>query len=118
MDDSEQRRQGSDFVPNDSVEIIAAPLRTGPLPAPRPRIKMAFEHDDVYKPLPCYQVMVVNHFHSHLNEELISPSIGKCTLPFAEPVGFPCLPEAGYSLHLTPWGILLCETPCVAFLRC
>jgi hypothetical protein len=30
---------------------------------------MAFTHDDVYKPLPGYQVMV-SHFHFHLNEEL------------------------------------------------
>lgn len=29
----------------------------------------AFTHDDVYKPLPGYQVMV-SHFHFHLNEEL------------------------------------------------
>jgi hypothetical protein len=30
---------------------------------------MAFTHDDVYKPLPGYQVMV-SHFHFHFNEEL------------------------------------------------
>jgi hypothetical protein len=30
---------------------------------------MAFTHDDVYKPMPGYQVMV-SHFHFHLNEEL------------------------------------------------
>ncbi|HWB82848.1 MAG TPA: hypothetical protein VG675_01825 [Bryobacteraceae bacterium] len=30
---------------------------------------MAFTHDDVYKPLPGYQVLV-SHFHFHLNEEL------------------------------------------------
>jgi hypothetical protein len=30
---------------------------------------MALTHDDVYKPLPGYQVMV-SHFHFHLNEEL------------------------------------------------
>jgi hypothetical protein len=29
----------------------------------------AFTHDDVYKPLPGYQVMV-SHFHFHMNEEL------------------------------------------------
>jgi hypothetical protein len=33
------------------------------------RAVMAFTHDDVYKPLPGYQVMV-SHFHFHLNEEL------------------------------------------------
>jgi hypothetical protein len=30
---------------------------------------MAFTHDDVYRPLPGYQVMV-SHFHFHFNEEL------------------------------------------------
>src|ERR1039458_9402220 len=30
---------------------------------------MAFTHDDVYKPMPGYQVMV-SHFHFHMNEEL------------------------------------------------
>src|SRR5580658_2990549 len=30
---------------------------------------MAFTHDDVYKPMPGYEVMV-SHFHFHLNEEL------------------------------------------------
>jgi hypothetical protein len=30
---------------------------------------MAFTHDDVYKPLPGYKVMV-SHFHFHLNEQL------------------------------------------------
>jgi hypothetical protein len=30
---------------------------------------MAFTHDDVYKPMPGYQVMV-SHFHFHFNEEL------------------------------------------------
>ena len=33
------------------------------------RAVSAFTHDDVYKPLPGYQVMV-SHFHFHLNEEL------------------------------------------------
>ena len=30
---------------------------------------MAFTHDDIYKPMPGYQVMV-SHFHFHFNEEL------------------------------------------------
>src|SRR5450759_6041538 len=30
---------------------------------------MAYTHDDVYKPLPGYKVMV-SHFHFHLNEQL------------------------------------------------
>ena len=30
---------------------------------------MAFTHDDVYKPVPGYKVMV-SHFHFHLNEQL------------------------------------------------
>ena len=30
---------------------------------------MAFTHDDVYKPMPGYKVMV-SHFHFHFNEQL------------------------------------------------
>ncbi len=30
---------------------------------------MAFTHDDVYKPVPGYKVLV-SHFHFHLNEQL------------------------------------------------
>ena len=30
---------------------------------------MAFTHDDVYKPLPGFKVLV-SHFHFHLNEQL------------------------------------------------
>ena len=30
---------------------------------------MAFTHDDVYKPMPGYKVLV-SHFHFHFNEQL------------------------------------------------
>ena len=36
---------------------------------PTQQAVMAFTHDDVYKPMPGYQVMV-SHFHFHFNEEL------------------------------------------------
>jgi hypothetical protein len=36
---------------------------------PADQAVMAFTHDDVYKPMPGYQVMV-SHFHFHFNEEL------------------------------------------------
>jgi hypothetical protein len=43
-------------------------LDSGNAPATHQAV-MALTHDDVYKPLPGYQVMV-SHFHFHLNEEL------------------------------------------------
>ncbi|MCU1233524.1 MAG: hypothetical protein JWP63_1491 [Candidatus Solibacter sp.] len=55
---------------------------------------MAFTHDDVYKPLPGYKVMV-SHFHFHLNEQLTDAG----TMDF-EPTWLPVFRELGINLAI------------------
>jgi hypothetical protein len=55
---------------------------------------MAFTHDDVYKPLPGYKVMV-SHFHFHLNEQLTDAG----TMDF-EPTWVPVFRELGVNIAI------------------
>ena len=55
---------------------------------------MAFTHDDVYKPVPGYKVMV-SHFHFHLNEQLTDA--GSMDV---EPTWLPVFRELGVNLAI------------------
>lgn len=55
---------------------------------------MAFTHDDVYKPLPGYKVMV-SHFHFHLNEQLTDAG----TMDF-EPTWLPVFRDLGINIAI------------------
>lgn len=54
-----------DTIQRMPVYFYLSPSASGPT---QKRV-MAFTHDDVYKPIPGYQVLV-SHFHFHLNEQL------------------------------------------------
>ena len=61
---------------------------------------MAFTHDDVYKAMPGYKVMV-SHFHFHLNEQLTDAG----TLDF-EPTWLPVFRALGINIAIPgrlPW---------------
>ncbi|MFN7996797.1 MAG: hypothetical protein U0Q18_24500 [Bryobacteraceae bacterium] len=55
---------------------------------------MAFTHDDVYKPLPGYKVLV-SHFHFHLNEQLADEG----TLDF-QPTWLPVFRDLGINIAI------------------
>jgi hypothetical protein len=55
---------------------------------------MAFTHDDVYKPMPGYKVLV-SHFHFHLNEQL--SDVGTID---EEPTWLPVFRELGINLAI------------------
>ncbi len=55
---------------------------------------MAFTHDDVYKPLPGYKVLI-SHFHFHLNEQLTDAG----TMDF-QPTWLPVIRDLGINIAI------------------
>ena len=55
---------------------------------------MAFTHDDVYKPMPGYKVLV-SHFHFHFNEQLSDAG----TMDF-EPTWLPVFRDLGINIAI------------------